>query len=47
MQQYSEKNERIHTVLSKSADEIVPQVIIPDLQVETSGWRLLLQQKPA
>lgn len=45
MQQYSEKDQRIHTVLSNSAAEIVPHVIIPELRVETSGWRLLLQQK--
>lgn len=46
MQQHSEKDQRIHTVLSKSTAEIVPRVIIPELRVETSGWWLLLQQKP-
>lgn len=28
-------------------DELVPQVIIPDLPAENSGWWWLLQQKPA
>lgn len=37
MQQHSEKDQRIHTVLSKSTAEIVPRVIIPELRVETSG----------
>lgn len=40
MQQHSEKDQRIHTVLSKSTAEIVPHVIIPELGVETSCCRL-------
>lgn len=50
MQQYSKKNKTKLEYTYCTEQERgwdLPQVIIADLQVETSGWGLLLQQKPA